>query len=92
MSHEEPPITQHGHTRRGVLFGVLAGLGQATGLVLSKQEMFGEFSPFQANSIRMVIALPFTWTWTFSQGKAGDTFATLRERPNAIHFSIDISP
>ena len=27
VSHEEPPNTPHGHTRRGVIFGVLAGLG-----------------------------------------------------------------
>jgi drug/metabolite transporter (DMT)-like permease len=27
LSHEEPPDTPHGHTRRGVIFGVLAGLG-----------------------------------------------------------------
>jgi len=58
-SHEEPPNTPHGHTRRGVIFGVLAGLGQAAGLVLSKQGMFGEFSPFQANAIRMLAAVIF---------------------------------
>lgn len=29
LSHEEPPNTRHGHTRRGVIFGVLAGPGQA---------------------------------------------------------------
>jgi drug/metabolite transporter (DMT)-like permease len=29
MSHEEPPDTPRGHTSRGVLFGVLAALGQA---------------------------------------------------------------
>ena len=84
MSHEEPPNTPHGHTKRGVLFGMLAGLGQATGLVLSKQGMFGTFSPFQANAIRMFTALLFTWTWTIIQGKAGTTFATLREKPGAI--------
>jgi len=84
MSHEEPPNTPHGHTRRGVFFGVLAGLGQATGLVLSKQGMFGSFSPFQANAIRMFIALLFTWVWTIIQGKAGSTVATLREKPGAI--------
>src|SRR6266508_1375402 len=39
-SHEEPPDTPHGHTRRGVTFGILAGLGQAVGLVFSKQGMF----------------------------------------------------
>ncbi len=46
MSHEEAPGTPHGHTKRGVFFGVLAGLGQAVGLVLSKQGMFGDFHPF----------------------------------------------
>ncbi len=84
MSHEEPPNTPHGHTKRGVFFGMLAGLGQATGLVLSKQGMFGEFSPFQANAIRMFVALLLTWTLTFIQRKAGSTVATLREKPQAI--------
>jgi len=84
MSHEEPQNTPHGHTRRGVFFGMLAGLGQATGLVLSKQGMFGEFSPFQANVIRMFVALLLTWTLTFIQRKAGSTVATLREKPQAI--------
>src|SRR5215207_3686964 len=51
LSHEEPPDTPRGQTRRGVIFGVLAGLGQAIGLVLSKQAIFGDFSPFQANAI-----------------------------------------
>jgi drug/metabolite transporter (DMT)-like permease len=39
MSHKEPPKTPRGHTKRGVIFGALAGLGQAVGLVLSKQAM-----------------------------------------------------
>ena len=59
MSHEQPPDTPRGHTRRGVLFGMLARLGQAVGLVLSKQGMFGGFSPFQANAIRMLAAVLF---------------------------------
>lgn len=84
MSHEEPPNTPRGHTKRGALYGMLAGLGQATGLVLSKQGMFGEFSPFQANAIRMFVALLLTWALTFLQGKAGITIATLREKPGAI--------
>lgn len=84
MSHEEPPDTPHGHTRRGVLFGILAGLGQATGLVLSKQGMFGEFSPFQANVIRMLAAVTFTWLLTAFEGKAGATIATLRANRQVI--------
>ncbi len=84
MSHEEPPNTPHGHTRRGVLFGVLAGLGQAVGLVLSKQGMFGDFSPFRANAIRMLAAVIFIWAWTALEGKAGATVAALREKSQAI--------
>lgn len=84
MSHEEAPNTPHGHTRRGVLFGTLAGLGQATGLVLSKQGMFGEFSPFQANAIRMLAAVIFIWILTAFQRQAGATFTALREKPLAL--------
>ena len=86
-SHEEPPDTPHGHTRRGVIFGVLAGLGQAVGLVLSKQGMFGDFSPFQANAIRMLAAVIFIWVWTVFDGKAGATFTALRGKPRVIRLA-----
>jgi drug/metabolite transporter (DMT)-like permease len=84
MSHVEPPDTPHGFTRRGVLFGVLAGLGQATGLVLSKQGMFGEFSPFQANVIRMLAGTVVIWSLTVLQGSAGGTLRSVRARPRAL--------
>jgi drug/metabolite transporter (DMT)-like permease len=84
MSHEEPPNTPRGHTSRGVFFGVLAGLGQAIGLVFSKQGMFGEFSPFQANAIRMLAAALFIWALTFFGGQAGATFTALRANPRVI--------
>jgi drug/metabolite transporter (DMT)-like permease len=83
-SHEEPPDTPRGHTKRGVLFGVLAGLGQAVGLVLSKQGMFGDFSPFQANAIRMLAAVIFIWGWTVFDGKVGATFTALRDKPRMV--------
>jgi drug/metabolite transporter (DMT)-like permease len=83
-SHEEPPDTPHGHTRRGVIFGILAGLGQAVGLVLSKQGMSGGFSPFQANEIRMLAAVSFSWVWATVAGKAGSTFQELRGKPRIL--------
>lgn len=88
MSHEEPPNTPYGHTRRGVLFGTLAGLGQAVGLVLSKQGMFGNFSPFQANAVRMLAAVIFIWLWTAFDGKISATFTTLREKPQVIRWLL----
>lgn len=84
MSHVEPPDTPLGHTKRGVFFGMLAGLGQATGLVFSKQGMFGVFSPFQGNVIRILVAVIFIWSLTFLEGKAGATFSALREKPQAL--------
>ena len=84
MSHQEPPDAPHGQRNRGVFFGVMGALGQAVGLVLAKQGMFGDFSPFQANAIRMLAALSFTWVLTCFQGEAGATFAALRKNPQAI--------
>jgi drug/metabolite transporter (DMT)-like permease len=81
MSHEEPPNTSRGHTRRGVLFGVL---GQAVGLVLSKQGVFGGFSPFQANAIRMLAAVLFIWAWAVFDGKVGATFVALPQKPHVL--------
>ena len=83
-SHQEPANTPHGHTRRGVLFGMLAGLGQAIGLVLSKQAMSGDFSPFQANAIRMLAAVLFIWLWAGFDGQAGATFTALQQKPQVI--------
>ena len=84
LSHQEPPNTPRGHTRRGVLFGVLAGLGQAVGLVLSKQGMFGDFSPFQANAIRMLAAVIFIWGWALFDGKVSATFTALHGKLHVL--------
>lgn len=84
MSHEEPADTPHGQTRRSVLFGVLAGLGQAVGLVLSKQAMAENFSPFQANAIRMLAAAIFVWIWAMIEGQAGATIKTIRQQPKSL--------
>jgi drug/metabolite transporter (DMT)-like permease len=84
MSHKEPADTPHGHTRRGVIFGVLGGLGQALGLVLSKQGMAGEFSPFQANAIRMLAAAVFIWLWAAIEGQTGGTIEAIRKQPKVL--------
>jgi drug/metabolite transporter (DMT)-like permease len=84
LSHEEPADTPRGHTRRGVLFGVLAGLGQATGLVLAKQGMTGDLSPFQGNAIRMLAAATFIWLWTVVAGQTGATVETVRKHPKVL--------
>src|SRR5512138_800770 len=84
LSHEEPPDTPHGHTRRGVIFGVLAGLGQAVGLVFSKQAMSGDFSPFQANAIRMLAAVIFIWALSAFDRSAAGTLKGLQGKPRVV--------
>ena len=83
-SHKEEVNTPRGHTLRGVLFGTLAGLGQAIGLVFSKQGMANDFSPFQANAIRMLAATVFILLWTAVEGQAGKTVETIRQHPKAV--------
>jgi len=84
VSHQEPPDTPRGHTQRGVIFGILAGLGQAVGLVLSKEGMSGGLSPFQANAIRMLAAVIFSWGWASIAGQAGRTFQELHGKPRIL--------
>jgi drug/metabolite transporter (DMT)-like permease len=67
-----------------VIFGVLGGLGQALGLVLSKQGMAGEFSPFQANAIRMLAAAVFIWLWAAIEGQTGGTIEAIRKQPKVL--------
>ena len=58
--------------------------GYITGLVFSKQGLFGGFSPISANVIRMLAATSAMWLFTAIQGQAGPTIRTLRADPNAV--------
>lgn len=84
MSHQEPENTPHGHTRLGVIFGILGALGQAVGLVLAKQGLTDDFPPFQANAIRMLAATVFILIWLVIQKQVGVTVNAVRQQPAAI--------
>ena len=60
-------------TGRGIFFGILAALGQATGLVFSQQGMTGNFSPFAGTLIRMIAAAATLWIVACFQRQAGTT-------------------
>ena len=68
----------------GIIFGILAALGQATGLVFSRQGMQGSFSPISANAIRMVAAVIALWLVALLQRQAGPTLQTLKSHPAAV--------
>jgi drug/metabolite transporter (DMT)-like permease len=69
---------------RGILFGMLAALGQATGLVLSQRGMNGSFSPFTGTLMRMFAAVITLWIVAAFQRKAGATLKAMRQHPPAL--------
>ena len=71
-------------TGRGVLFGILAALGQATGLVFSQQGMTGSFSPFAGTLIRMLAAVAALWIVAGLQRQMGTTSQAMRTHPAAF--------
>lgn len=73
-------------TGRGVLFGMLAALGQATGLVFSQQGMTGGFSPFAGTLIRMFAAVATLWILALFQRQAGSTVTAVFRQPAAIRW------
>jgi drug/metabolite transporter (DMT)-like permease len=71
-------------TGRGILFGILAALGQATGLVFSQQGMVGNFSPFAGTLIRMFAAVAALWVVAGFQKQVGPTVTAMRKQPPAL--------
>jgi drug/metabolite transporter (DMT)-like permease len=63
--------------RRGLLFGIGAAAGQATGLVLARQGLTGDFPALSGNVIRMVSAVTAIWLVTLLQRQAGPTVRRL---------------
>ena len=63
---------------RGILYGLGAGLCQATGLVLSKPALADGFPALSAVMIRMSVGMVVIWFWAAVRGEAGYTIRRLR--------------
>ena len=72
---------------RGLLLGLGAAIGQATGLVLAKNGLGGDFSPISANLMRMLSAIVVLWGITFFQGQAKETIQALRNDKKGTLFT-----
>lgn len=79
---------QAGDGRRGVLFGLLAALCQAAGLVLSKQAMGDNFPPFAATLIRLLAAVGSLWLGALVQRQVGATVQQVRTHPVGLRWAI----
>lgn len=72
------------HYARGVLFGVISAVCQATGFVFSRQGLYGSFSPLQGNAIRMLAALAALTFIALVQRQVRGTVESLRAHPEAL--------
>lgn len=72
----------------GVLFGLVGALGQALGLIFSKEGLHGEFSALSGNVIRLVAATLSIWAFTALSGQASNTLTVLRAKPGAMRYIV----
>lgn len=73
---------------RGILFGLLAAIGQAVGFVLSKRGLYGDFSPVSANLIRVISGVILLWGLAFIQGQGKETVQKLKENRQGTLFAM----
>lgn len=77
----------HNYTR-GILYGLGGAIGQATGLVLAKNGLGGEFSAISGNVIRMLVATVVMWAITLLQRQAGPTLQALSNNRRGLGYTF----
>ncbi len=68
----------------GILLGVGGALGQAGGLVASKQGLQGDFPALTGNLMRLVVSTLAIWLIAAMSGKVRSNFVALRAQPKAV--------
>jgi drug/metabolite transporter (DMT)-like permease len=66
-------VVEYKQYSRGLLFGFIAALGQATNLIAAKFGLAGDFPTLSATLIRIVVAILFTWALAGWQGRLTHT-------------------
>jgi drug/metabolite transporter (DMT)-like permease len=86
LDHNSPRRTSEDRRRYlwGILFGLGAATGQAIGLITAKKGLDGDFPALSGNVIRMLAAATTLWAITFFQGQAGATIQRLTSQRQAV--------
>jgi drug/metabolite transporter (DMT)-like permease len=77
---QREPRHAEGSIPAGIVAGVMAAIGQAVGLVLSKQGLHGGLDPLSGTVIRITAALLGVWMLVPLQGGLRRNLAALRDR------------
>lgn len=72
----------------GLLFGIGGALGQALGLILSKQGLMNSFPALSGNIIRIFTAVVVVWSISLLRGTVSVTFRSLRDKKAAVAMGI----
>jgi drug/metabolite transporter (DMT)-like permease len=76
----ETPLEDKRKYALGVLLSIGAALGQALGLVTSKQGLSDDFPALSATLMRMIAASIVIWLLALVRGQVGETLQALRDR------------
>lgn len=68
----------------GILLGLGGALGQAGGLVASKQGLEGDFSALSGNLMRLTVSTIMIWVLAAASGQGRANFEALKEKPRAL--------
>lgn len=79
--HEEFRITN-----KGVFYGIMAAVGQSTGLIFSKLGLVNEFPAIAGNVIRMLAAFIFLWVAAGFQKEIGLTLRSVTAKPRSFYW------
>ncbi|MEW5871336.1 MAG: DMT family transporter [Chloroflexota bacterium] len=86
------PVDQPAADRRQYLLGLLYGLGaatgQASGLVLARPGLADGFPALSGTLIRMFTAAIFLWAYTLLRRQVRPTLQTLASRPQALRYIL----
>jgi drug/metabolite transporter (DMT)-like permease len=80
----EPAAGEKPNFARGILFGLGAAAGQATGLVLAKRGLEGEYDALSGVLIRMLVAFVVIWILAVLLRQAGETLQRVRSERDVI--------
>jgi drug/metabolite transporter (DMT)-like permease len=72
----------------GILLGLGGALGQAGGLVVSKQGLEGDFSALSGNLMRLTVSTIMIWVLAVAAGQGRSNFEALKTKPRALWIMI----
>ncbi|UCF64554.1 MAG: DMT family transporter, partial [bacterium] len=73
---------------KGILWGILAALGQAVGLILAKKGLISDIHPLYATLIRMLGATIILWPLSLLTGHVLSPLKVLRKDPGALKWML----